>query len=352
MLLLPLPYGTWFVSRLRHWEGQSNTMSIGFTITWLLGLSLLTALLEVWSLFGPLQLLAFAAAAVGSIVLASLDLEAFRQVVARARKQLQQMPLLIKLVLAVIGFGLCAFATVRSINGDTAVYHAQAIRWLEEAGAVPGLANVETRIGYNPSWFVPEVLASWGRWLGSPLQTLNALLLFVYSAYALGAVGEFRSIVCASAMLRLLLLPLLLFWCLDDVASLSPDPAVTTLVFVVLSQAVALPIPSRLQSFGAVHAALTLLAFFAVTVKMSAIALLLLPIVWVWRNVSRQTWQWLLKLAGAAAIIIAPWLLRNVIITGYLLFPFPALDLFDFDWKLDRAELYEHVEYIRNFARV
>ena len=34
-------------------------------------------------------------------------------------------------------------------------------------------------------------------------------------------------------------------------------------------------------------------------------------------------------------IVIAPWIVRTVLISGYLLYPFPALDVFAVDWKIN-----------------
>ena len=47
-----------------------------------------------------------------------------------------------------------AFFTSRGyIHYDTDLYHAQSIRWLEEYGIVPGLANLHERFAYNSSFF-------------------------------------------------------------------------------------------------------------------------------------------------------------------------------------------------------
>src|SRR5688500_16524798 len=37
---------------------------------------------------------------------------------------------------------------------DTGFYHAQAVRWINEYPAVPGLANLHGRLAFNSSWFV------------------------------------------------------------------------------------------------------------------------------------------------------------------------------------------------------
>ena len=45
-----------------------------------------------------------------------------------------------------------AYGTSRGImHVDTGLYHAQAIRWIEEYGVVPGLGNLHSRFAYNSS---------------------------------------------------------------------------------------------------------------------------------------------------------------------------------------------------------
>ena len=55
---------------------------------------------------------------------------------------------------------------------DTGLYHAQAIRWIEEYGVVPGLANLHSRFGYNSAsfalsaffsetWLIGRLITAW-----------------------------------------------------------------------------------------------------------------------------------------------------------------------------------------------
>jgi len=76
-----------------------------------------------------------------------------------------------------------------------------------------------------------------------------------------------------------------------------------------------------------------ILSIFAVTIKLSTLPLsglaLLMMIQQLW-NKGRQRSA---ALAGTALIILLPWFLRNIILSGYLIFPISQIDLFSFDWK-------------------
>ena len=52
---------------------------------------------------------------------------------------------------------------------DTYLYHAQAIRWIEEYGVVPGLGNLHHRFAYNNSVFSLQALFSLSFLLGGKI---------------------------------------------------------------------------------------------------------------------------------------------------------------------------------------
>jgi hypothetical protein len=76
---------------------------------------------------------------------------------------------------------------------------------------------------------------------------------------------------------------------------------------------------------------------FAVTIKLSSapIVLLLLLFLWFAPNKTRTAMLMLIP----AICVAVPFLARNVVLTGYLIFPSSALDLFGFDWKMPRVDV-------------
>ncbi|MFD1469247.1 LIC_10190 family membrane protein [Hymenobacter caeli] len=349
-LLLPLGLGYWFLRFVRFCLRLTDDGPVAALTTWLGGLALLTVLLEAWSLAGPVHtgahLAAAGAAATGLWQPATRQL--LRRQWARAR-QLHGAVLALGGLLALVAL---AVATMPPINIDTGYYHAQSVRWLEEMGVVPGLANLELHIGFNSAWFVPEALFSWGRYVGSPLQVLNTVFFVLFGWYGLVGLDQLFKGRCGPAdAVRFVLAAFAVFWLLDDLPSLSPDPAVTLLVFFALAQALALPPPRPGQPLGTGHAAVILLSVLAVTVKLSTLPLLLLALWWVGRSGALLNGRFMGVLSLLAVAIVAPWLARNYVISGYLVFPVTALDFFNPSWKFPLAELRLHQDYIREYAR-
>jgi hypothetical protein len=55
---------------------------------------------------------------------------------------------------------------------------------------------------------------------------------------------------------------------------------------------------------------------------------------------------------GIFAGFLIPKALRTLILTGYLLYPFPYLDIFNPDWKMPQSFVISEMEWIRSWARL
>ncbi len=49
--------------------------------------------------------------------------------------------------------------------------------------------------------------------------------------------------------------------------------------------------------------------------------------------------------------MLAPWLVRNVLISGWLIYPFAAIDLFSVDWKIPASYLQNDSDQIKVWGR-
>ena len=50
-------------------------------------------------------------------------------------------------------------------------------------------------------------------------------------------------------------------------------------------------------------------------------------------------------------LAVFPYLARNVILSGWLVYPFPSIDLFSFDWKIPAGEARYDAEEIKVYAK-
>lgn len=231
-------------------------------------------------------------------------------------------------------------------NSDTGLYHAQSVKWIVHYGVVPGLGNLHPRFGYNSSWFVFSAL--WDQFLfrGLSYHLVNLLIYMVGGLLSLrGAIAVSKgqrnifSFLECGTVFPLILLRLY-------VSSLSPDIPEAIAVFFAIIIAVRLmeqpnmPPGERNGQF----ITLCLLSAFAMTVKLSGVPCLLFCLACATRMQPRTIW-----LGGISiALILAGFLSRNVMISGYLVYPLPEVDLFNVDWKIspERARFEKEIIHL------
>lgn len=54
---------------------------------------------------------------------------------------------------------------------------------------------------------------------------------------------------------------------------------------------------------------------------------------------------------GLGLLVCLPWMVRTVVISGWLLYPFPALDLFSVDWKMPAGPIALDAAQIKTWGR-
>jgi hypothetical protein len=233
---------------------------------------------------------------------------------------------------------------------DDYLYHAQALEWIERYGVVPGLGNLHFRFAYNSAFLCLQALFSWQWVTGQSLHTVNALYAFLLSAYCISSFSFLhqRRSIQTSDLLKFIAL-VYLFYDTSVLTGLDTDPlAMMTVIYIFIKWA---ELEERQENEGSYYALLSLLAVFACTLKLScgpAVLLALYPICRFARK--RQGWKTGFSLVSGSVILL-PYLIRNVIISGYLLYPMNGIDLFSVDWKMPVYTLVEDRQGILIWGR-
>lgn len=90
---------------------------------------------------------------------------------------------------------------------------------------------------------------------------------------------------------------------------------------------------SDVQAFGII----SFIAIWAISIKLSTATSIIFAIYVAVILIKTKRRSILLIDSAIGLIILFPWLIRNVIISGYLVYPYSRIDLFDFDWKMPKA---------------
>lgn len=241
-------------------------------------------------------------------------------------------------------------STHTTANADTALYHAQSIRWIENYRIVPGLGNLHSRLAFNSSWLLLNALFSFSFFGDVSFHVLMGFfVLFAFFYFLHGGIALLRRDYALHHFLSVFLIPILFYVQGDEIKSPGTDLPATLLIWLIVI--LWLEYVASKEKQDVYSLILIALSVFAVTVKISAFPVILLalsPIFVFWK---RREWRKIQLFVGTAGFILLPWLVRNMILSGYLIFPFPVLDLFNFDWKIPLNRVQGAKNGIVGFAR-
>lgn len=328
------------LDKMNHYHDKTLDLII------IVGLCGLTVYAEIFSLFYKLG----GAALAGVIFLDGIWLFLAFQELKKWIKSKKTSILSARLLLtAAVGMIVLIAASGTVDLYDTYLYHAQSIRWLEEYGIVPGVGNLHSRLAYNSSFLCLQALFSFRFLLGQSLHSINGFVMWILLSYALCSMKFLRNRkIYASDFARLALI----WYCADIIHTASSpgtDYFALGLIGYIVCKWVTLLEEDEKQI--APYAYLCILGVFTVSLKVSAVMIVLLVIMPAYRLFKEKKWKEIVIYLSLGILTIVPFLIRNVILSGYLLFPYPVLDIFSFDWKIPKENATYEQALIKAWAR-
>ncbi|TDX02366.1 LIC_10190 family membrane protein [Dinghuibacter silviterrae] len=356
ILLLSFVYGVGVTALFSRRAGDS------FALTTLTGLITLNVFVNYLSLVLPMGGLANGLVAGGAVVLAYIFRVNIWQTLAIARDRLSSVPRGQKVFFGVCALFILFFSSLQTLTYDEGLYYSQFIRWIRAYPVVPGLANLHDRFGFDSGWHVLAALFNWGM----QSNAMNGALYVLVVLYLLGgdpaapgrsaaATGHGEGVAAArpAALSRFLKGGLLVLIHMPWVGVYHwIAPAADLVVFYLLALLIVLWV-EHLERGDSLPGASTLawiIPAYLLTVKLSAAPALVLTVFLGVRFLKERRYRALVGLAAVNLFVVLPWLARNVILSGYLLFPFERLDLFGFDWKVPVEKVKQTRDAIEAFG--
>ncbi len=226
-------------------------------------------------------------------------------------------------------------ASTGIIHYDTGLYHAQSIRWIEEYGVVPGLGNLHSRLAYNSASFCLSALYSMSFLGGQSYHCCAGFLAFLLALVCTEAItGNRPKKPLLSDFARIISVYYLLM-IFDEMVSPASDYFMVLLVFYIVIRW--LELIERKEGSYLPYALLCVLCVVVLTVKLSGALILLLVFKPAVMMIREKKIKKIGKFLGLGILTVAPFLARNVILSGWLIYPFTFLDLFSFDFKIPKG---------------
>lgn len=355
--------GTAFSKLVRRWFGW-DMESVTETVFY--GLICSTVYAQIFSLFGGVGALANGILTAACLAIALVWRNSIKNILVRSVKECGRTYGIV-LLLTVLIWGYCASRGYMHYDSD--LYHAQSIRWIEEYGVVPGLGNIHVRFAYNSSFFALSALYSMKFSGGQSLHTVNGFFALLLSIEVLKLFRPKR--VCAAGDKRMLGMKCFhaegdermfrlsdfarmgAFYYLTvlyrDIVAPASDYAVMCVVFFIIIRW--LGYLEKKEKHIAPYGLLCVAGVYAVTLKLTAGCILLLVVKPARMLIKEKRIREIAAYFAMGAIVLAPWAIRTALISGYLLYPFPTLDVLNVDWKIPAEAVVRDAAEIKTWGR-
>lgn len=242
-----------------------------------------------------------------------------------------------------------AFFTSRgSFHTDTNIYHAQAIRLYEEYGLIKGMGNLQLHFAYNSAYLAFAAIFSLNWFLGQSLHTTTGFIEIIMCIYAFHGLKGFKE--NKNHIADFMRIGILFYTLVILTGSMSPATDYATMYFVLFV------ITAWCENVEgsrdvAIYSLLAVAAVFVTTLKFSACFLALITIYPAIYLVKEKRWREILIYLGCGVAIVFPFLIRNILISGWLLYPFDKIDIFRVEWKIPREYLLVDANQIKVWGR-
>ena len=314
-----------------------------------IGLVIVTVYAQIFSIF-------YQVGAVANVVLLVLCAGALigcrQQVMEEAKSSIKS--LISRKGILTLGLVIVwAYFTSRGIiHYDTDLYHAQSIRWIEEYGVVPGLGNLHVRFAYNSSIFALSALYSMKFFVGQSLHTISGFFALLLSISVLDITGSWKEKRLRLSDFARIGAIYYLTMIIDEVVSPASDYVIMcTIFYLVIEWLAVLEETKEKRECIVPYALLCVGGVFAVSLKLTAGLILILVIKPAFMLIREKRWKEIFLYISMGIVVIAPWIIRTVMISGYVIYPFPALDLLNVDWKIPAETAISDAAEIKTWGR-
>lgn len=199
-------------------------------------------------------------------------------------------------------------------------------------GIVKGLGNLQWHFAYNSAGFGFAALFSLSFLGFQSFHCTTGYIAAVVCIWALYYIKDFCS--HKQHVADMCCIAILFYALVNFNGFMSPASDYATMFFALyLIARWAEEIESGKKDVPA-YALLCVLAVFLCTLKLSAGPIVLLVIFPAVHLIKQKQYKDIFIYLSLGIVTILPFLIRNVIISGWLLYPFPSIDLFHVDWKI------------------
>lgn len=238
---------------------------------------------------------------------------------------------------------LLFYYVINPKNYDTWLYHVASIQWIETYRVVPGLANFYDRLGFNSSMFTISAGFTFKELYNQHIYIITSLLYTVFGVWIITKVFSYKN------YMSLFLFLFLYFFSLqyiEVISSCGTDAVSNILVaYICISLIINKNIDYRKNLI------FIIIPVFVVTLKFSTLPVILIAVFYLFFT-KKSFLGFLKRTTLFFSVFLGGWLIRNIIISGYLFYPNPKIDLLSLSWKVPKERVEVTYNWILSYGRI
>jgi len=307
---------------------KKNILYSFFDKFWL-GLCTVGMLVCILTLFYAINIYVLVAFLSAAVLYWAFNINKVKQIASNINKGFSELSLWNKIGLVSLFLIITIYMlTIPYINTvyDIGLYHLQSLMWTEQYSVVPGLGNLHGRLSFNSNSLLFHTLFSYHPTYYLTFLPFNGLCLFIFCSWLIKKISDQKGNFQAFVFYVLILI--FIFILRHAIQTSSTDFLANVFVlYVILKIAFSGKDERTLIT-------VSIMAVFCITLKLSSAPILLAVICSFYYFIKNKEYKPVWSIVVLGAFFIIPWCIRFVILSGYLIYPYPDIDIFSFDWKI------------------
>lgn len=354
--LISIIFGAWLLNKINN--GSYDTQN---PLPFLFGISFITFLGSGFLLFFRISWEFHTILLLSSLICFYYNYKIILNGLKSTLKQLKDLSTLPKFIFITLSFYALIKTILPSYNYDEDLYYIQSIKWMQEYGTVLGLGNLHGRLAYNSAWHTLHTIFSFSFFKIQGINDLNALLFIVFLFHSCIRLDSI--IKNGITLLNVLysLFPLAIILVLNSgLSSMSADFPSAIISWYIIILFIEKTIHKTTHIADLCFWVIIILTTFVITIKVSSFPICILSICLIFKQLIIKKYKIFIFSSFIVIVLIIPFLTRNFMLSGYLVYPAYTIDFFDVEWKIPikNTTIYkienakDDYEWIKSWARI
>ncbi|MCK5781504.1 MAG: hypothetical protein KAH10_02870 [Flavobacteriales bacterium] len=266
-----------------------------------------------------------------SIILAFHNRYEIKAFYKNIKTDFYKLSLPLKSLFILIAFLALAKSATSPYLIDNESYYIQTIKWINEYGFVKGLVNLHPFLGQTSGWHILQAAFNFS-FIYDKFNDLNGLAIIFANFFSLVKFNKYYNSSKKIEDLIIGLFPLSNIFFFQFISAPSPDIPVYIISFLIFYLFIKLMDKYSYVNFFTI----SILLFFIVLNKLTSLPFIILPTYIFIKNVKNPKIK-LQKIIFFGGVTLILFILKNIIITGNILYPIASFDIINTTWSLPKT---------------